>query len=333
MFPRVWACPGEITLGAGLVASLVAPRLVHELRYVPLLASLVVLGVPHGAVDHLIPGWVDAQPSRTAERGRRRRLIAGYVALTLGGVLVWLTDPVIGLGLFLLAAVAHWGSADLAWSPGVRHRVGFAAVRGAIPVLWPAVAYPRADAAALQMLLAPFHPGLTIAPLPGLARGVLAGLIVAAAAGSGAGAGTRERLETIGLLVVFSLVDPVAAVGLYFIAWHSWRHVVRLAAIAPAGAERLRAGHPAAAVGVVLRAAIPCTVVALAGIAALAAALSVAPTAWPELIAPALALIAALTVPHSLLVAWLDHRGPGGVPAPRPARPRRRIRHPIGAPS
>lgn len=85
-------------------------------------------------------------------------------------------------------------------------------------------------------------------------------------------------------------------------AWHSWRHLGRLVALAPS--RRLAE---------VLRAAAPTTALAVAGVGALAP-LGLAPAA--------LVVTAALTVPHAAVVAGLDlavSRRPSGRPRPRPA--------------
>jgi Brp/Blh family beta-carotene 15,15'-monooxygenase len=298
----VWAWPGYLALAAGLVAGVVAPRAVHAARYAPLAASLVVVGLPHGAVDHLVPGWLRGAP---LERRDLLRLLAAYGFTVAAGVGLWLAAPLAGLAVFLLVAVLHWGTADLAWSPGVPRPAAFAAARGLVAIAVPAFAHPHGFARAVQTLLAPFLAAPPSLAASGWARG--AGLAALALVGlAGAGRRPREMLELAGLAAFFVLVDPVFAVGLYFVAWHSWRHVVRLAALEPVAARLLTTGRPWAATGRVLQAALPCTVIALAGLLALTAVLAVRLADVTELTAVALSLIAALTVPHAAVVAWLD---------------------------
>jgi Brp/Blh family beta-carotene 15,15'-monooxygenase len=307
----VWAWPGYMTLALGLAAALVAPGEVHRIRYVPLLVSLLVLGLPHGAVDHLVPGWI-----RGRRLGRRELwlLIGAYLAVTAAGVTVWLLAPVAALVVFFTVAAAHWGASELIWFPTAHRPVAFAAARGLVPIALPALVFPTAFSQATTTLLSPFlaHPPV-IAP-SSLIR-VAGFAVLALICLAGTGQGTRERLELAGLAAFFALVDPVFAIGLYFIAWHSWRHIVRLATLEPAAAAALEDGRPARAVAFVLQAALPCTAVALAGLGGFAAVLAIDASSAQQVTAVALALIGALTVPHAVVVAWLDgataHRRPG----------------------
>jgi Brp/Blh family beta-carotene 15,15'-monooxygenase len=220
-------------------------------------------------------------------------------------MVLWLLAPVAALGVFFAVAAAHWGASELTWFPTARRRVAFAAARGLVPIALPALAFPTAFSRATTSLLSPFlaHPP-AIAPTGPIRLAGFAALALICLAGSGQG--TRERLELAGLVTFFSLVDPVFAVGLYFIAWHSWRHIVRLATLEPAAAAALEAGRPAHAVASVLRAALPCTAIALVGLAGFGAALTIDTSSAQQVTAVALAMIAALTVPHAVIVAWLD---------------------------
>jgi hypothetical protein len=55
-----------------------------------------------------------------------------------------------------------------------------------------------------------------------------------------------------------------------------------------------------------MAAALPCTVVSLLGLAGFGVLLAVHLTSADQITAVALALIAALTLPHTCVVAWLD---------------------------
>jgi Brp/Blh family beta-carotene 15,15'-monooxygenase len=264
--------------------------------------------MPHGAVDHLVPAWVRGRPLGARGRGR---LLGAYLGISLAGVVLWLEAPQAALGLFLAVAAAHWGSAELWWFPDARRPLGFAAARGLVPIVVPALAHPGAFAAAMGQLCSPFGavpPDLTPDGAVRVAAAVALGLVGVA----GAGRRLPEMLELAGLTAFFVFVEPVFAVGLYFMAWHLWRHVLRLTTVCPHARRRLAACQLGHAVVQILRAALPCTILALAGLGALAAALDVRVIA-AEITAVALALIAALTIPHAAVVAWLDiHDRPAG---------------------
>ena len=302
--PRLWAWPGYGVLALGVAVSLLAPAAVVQARYVPLVASLFICGLPHGAVDHLVPGWVRGRAFSRREMGG---FLAAYLALTLVLIPVWLIAPVPALAGFFAVTVLHWGGSELVWFPGQRRPALFAAARGMAPVILPALAFPARFNRAVHALLAPFmtHPP-RIAPSGAVE--VLGLGLFAVVCLLGAGTTRRARLELLGLVVVFATVDPVFAVGLYFIAWHAWRHLVRLATLDPLAAAELHRRRPDRAMLTVLRAALPCTLAALLGLLGFAALLAVHLSAPAQITAVALALIAALTVPHTILVAWLDRR-------------------------
>ena len=117
-------------------------------------------------------------------------------------------------------------------------------------------------------------------------------------------------IESIGLLGFFCWVPPVLAVGLYFCFWHGFRHVLRLICYEEGGA--INDSAPAT-VSIAVRfkrffyQALPFTLASVLVVFALARFL-------PALIEPSqylgiyLVVISSLTVPHLLVVAWMDRR-------------------------
>jgi Brp/Blh family beta-carotene 15,15'-monooxygenase len=119
----------------------------------------------------------------------------------------------------------------------------------------------------------------------------------------------QELGETGLLLAVFAVVPAPLSIGIYFSLWHAWRHLGRLLEL-PVGREasgrEVSSGREAATARVLRLALLPITLVALGLLAALYfwAAPSVQNT--ETFAALYLALIAALTLPHALLVAVMD---------------------------
>jgi len=110
----------------------------------------------------------------------------------------------------------------------------------------------------------------------------------------------QELGETGLLLAVFALVPAPMSIGLYFSLWHAWRHLGRLLTL-PAG--------PQAGAARVRRLALdllPITVIALGMLAALYVWAAPRVQGTETFAALYLALIAALTLPHALLVALMD---------------------------
>ncbi len=301
-------------LALAAVASVAAPGAVGAAMWVPLLAGLVVIGMPHGAIDHLVPGRMLGRPLGSAAMAR---LLAGYVGLAAVGLAFWLAAPAAGIVAFLLVAAAHWGQGELfLLDVGSRGRaVAEVAARGLLPVAGPLALHPAAFADAAAAVLEPF--GAAFA-LPGGAPALAGAATLAAAATASVlaiGEGDRRSAaELAGLSAFFAVVPPVFAVGVYFVAWHSLRHVARLVALDPAGR-----GVPGFA-----RDALPCTALALAGVAALAVAVAVRPDAGAQLAGAALAVVFALTLPHAVVVAWMDRATSRSAPAaPSPTWRRR----------
>ena len=111
--------------------------------------------------------------------------------------------------------------------------------------------------------------------------------------------GSRSRglnaAEGLALLLFFGVLPALASVGFYFAFWHGLRHVRRLMAWEGIGW------------GGFARQAVPATLGALAMLGALALVLRRHEDGL-GMIGVYLALIAALTVPHALVVTLLDCR-------------------------
>jgi len=324
---RHFALPGHLALLAAIALALLWPAAVDAALWWPLLAGLVVLGLPHGAVDHHVP-------ARLGRAVSPPRFVAGYVALAAAVLALWWVAPGAALGVFLAVAAVHWGLGDVWFARcaggrapfGRRWRlVAFVAARGLLPVALPLLAFPAAAAEGTGAILgavgadsAGWAPdgALRTAGFAVVAAAVGAALVASALDHRGLADRRGARLDAaeLGLLAVaFLLVPPVFAVGLYFTAWHALRHAGRLIAASPAQARLLAAHRPAAALVRWHREAAPCTLASLAGLAVLAALVWQVPAAAPAVTGAALALIAALTIPHALVVAWMDRVQLGSV--------------------
>lgn len=321
--------PSWVALGVGAAVAVAAPGLPRPVRYLPLLASVLVVGLPHGAADHRavarLSGW------------SRRRAYAAvgalYLALGAPAVAVLFAAPALAVVALLALTAAHWGHGDrwpLAAAVGATHRrrALAAAVRGGLPVVVPLAVHPvrservldavvgRFDPAAPARLDPLFAPRTRVALLGGVAA--LAGLSLAlgrvGVESGGPGPDARrawrvDAAETALLAGFFVAVPPVLAVGLYFVCWHSLRHVVRLALADPVAGAALAGGRPEVAARRFARDAGPLSAAALVLLGALAVAVPVAPASVPGVAGVYLALLAALTPAHAVVVAWMEWVG------------------------
>ncbi len=315
---------GFLAVVAAVVA---APPLPPAVRVAPLVVSAVVLGLPHGAVDPVIP-W------RAADRWSLPAAAAGVgaVYLVAGGAyaLLWFAAPVPAALTFLALTWLHWGAGDVAalrarrsdYPASRRHRVLTGAVRGGLPMVVPLVSSPETYRRVVESWVALFGAdgAVALAALTAFETRLLAGAALAAlttaslAVGyraTGGGPGWRaDAAETTCLWLFFLAVPPLLAVGLYFCLWHSLRHVRRvqaLPAFGPAAGSGSRSGAAAGRAALrFVRDAAPLTVAALALLAAAWVVVPDSPTTVGGAVALYLVVVAALTLPHTLVVAWLD---------------------------
>ena len=184
------------------------------------LASAVFLGVPHGACDPWVPGWVRQKPSRVP-------FLFGfffiYLSLSFLYLLVWKVAPFGATVLFLFLTAWHWGTADasLLFPPGLRW-LSFGLGRGLWVMLAP-FAFHTPEAWRVVQLMAP---DAGAAPSHLLFQGsLLIPLVLTLVARPG----WTEWGETLLLILLLALTPPLVGVGTYFVAFHAWRHLLRLA--------------------------------------------------------------------------------------------------------
>jgi Brp/Blh family beta-carotene 15,15'-monooxygenase len=314
-----WAVVGALTVA--FAAGVDRPPL--SVQLVPLVASVVLFGLPHGAVDHLA---LARTTGRSASRTHQLRVGALYALLGGAYAVVWFLAPVVAAVGFVLLTWAHWGQGDVyplvalldGEHPRSRlQRALTATVRGALPMAVPLVAFPGQYERVLGWFVAPFGASTdAVAWLfaadarLAVAGGVGAVTALALANGYRAGGASTAWLvdvaETLGLWVFFLLVPPILAVGAYFSAWHALRHVARLLGVDNDAVAALDRGSVAGALKEFAMDAAPLTAVSLVGVAGLAALVPATPTGLPGLVGLYLVAIAVLTLPHVAIVTGMD---------------------------
>ncbi len=268
-----------------IAATALLPR---EAGWAAVLALVIGLGVPHGALDGEV-----ARPF-LAPRFRRAWFLvfaAPYLALTAAVLLAWRSAPDLTLAGFLALSVLHFGSEDA--GPG---RPAEALVRGGLPIALPALVRPDETARIFAVVTDTAMP-----VLPDWWRALAWVWFALALAWLCLRRPPPGLLaELAGLSLAFLVLPPLSAFGLYFVGLHAPRHMRALAddpARAPAVDGMGRA--------IVL--ALP-----VFGLTLLIGLLL-----WPlypqangveRLLAVTLQLLAALTVPHWLLDRWVEGR-------------------------
>ncbi|SHG30267.1 Brp/Blh family beta-carotene 15,15'-dioxygenase [Geodermatophilus nigrescens] len=317
--PARAATVGSLTAVAAVVAVEVAVGW-GDLAWVPLVAGLL-LGLPHGAVDHLLPGRLLRWPP-----ARSAAFALAYAGVAAVAWLLFRAFPGPALLVFVVLSAWHFGTgetafADLRAGRPVQRQVTASVVLGALVLLVPLVR-GQADAAPVVSAVVPGWDGLLP---PAVTTAVLVTVLPAAAALATERLLSGRWLEAaeVGVLLVLVLVvPPFAAFGVWFGAWHAPRHGARVLAGDPASAADLAAGR----LGAPLRRFAAAAAAPTAAVLAVLALLWSATDGWTGLLVTLLPLLAALTLPHALVVAWLDRASgaggqiPGTAPAAR-ARP------------
>ncbi len=304
-----WATRGSRAVAGGAIAiSVVVPGGWGHLAWLPLVVGLA-LGLPHGAADHLLPAQ---------RQGNSPRLIAtvalGYGALAVLAYLGFRAAPLCGLGLFIALSVWHFGAGETAFDDERSgRRVTPAPVQafliGALVLLVPlvrgAVAGPdrsgvRAVTAAVVDRQVPGIPSGWVSVVVATALTTAAILIVLAWR-----RGQRARsLDLVLLAGLVSLTPPPVAFGVFFGCWHALRHTARLVSGDPRNSVDLAAGRLARPVRRFLAATALPTAIVVGAVLLLGRVTS----SWIVLTAAVLPVLAALTVPHTAVVTWLDHQ-------------------------
>jgi len=327
--------PAYVLLPVAAVGPLLA-GLPTELELLPFVLSLVVLGMPHGAVDHLVPWRVDGTTlarSLVAVGVVYGLLMAAYYA-------AWTVAPSAAFVGFIALTWFHWGQGDvyaLLAVVGVDHlrtraeRALALVVRGGLPMLVPLLGHPGEYRRVADALVSLFDPGGAAALEPLFAVDARAGLgagfaaVTLASLGTGyrhvrAGVaserGWRRDAAEVGLLwAFFLLVPPIVAVGLYFCLWHAVRHIARLAASDRRSLAALAGGDVRTPALRFARDAAPTTAGGLAVVAGIYLAAG-RPAGPDALLGAYLVAIAVLTLPHVVVVTWMDRKQgvwePGG---------------------
>ncbi|MFY1574197.1 Brp/Blh family beta-carotene 15,15'-dioxygenase [Verrucosispora sp. WMMD703] len=306
---------GPIALAGLTCLALLLPGVAAWAGTLPLLVGLLI-GLPHGAVDHLVPAWISAKA-----RPLRRTvgLLLAYILTATATVALFLWAPVPALTGFLILAVLHFGTGDVAYHaerdgrPPVRPVLAVLAYGGppvVLPIaLWPGTVDPLLDAVAPGASAAFAPTGRLIALSVVLLAALVTGLRDLAARRGG-------DVATLGALVAaFAVVPPPLAFGGYFAMWHSARHVARLLRADPGNRHHLAAGRLGGPIRRFTRQATLPTIAAFAGLLVLVC-VDASPTFSPAAAGPyqeaplqlVFAVLAGLTVPHAAVVARLDVR-------------------------
>ncbi|ELZ47555.1 Brp-like protein [Halorubrum californiense DSM 19288] len=328
---RWFARRPAVALAALLPIGAVTPLFPVEVGVATFALGTLAVGMAHGAVDHLVPlrGAPDVSLPRSIA-------VVSVVYAVLGGAVVaaFFAAPVAAFVGFIALTWLHWGQGDVATLAvaGVGHLPSSAerwlalVVRGGLPMGVPLLAHPEeyrlvaewivglflVDAGAAATAVNPlFTPAVRIGVGVGMAAATLASVGLGyyrVGNGRDPGGWRRDVGELAVLWAWFLLAAPVFAIGVYFALWHALRHVGRLVLVDPEAASAASAGDAVGALARFGRDAAPLTLGGFLAVAAVGVSVPAGVAAPGDLLAVSLVAIAAMTLPHVVVVAWLDRR-------------------------
>jgi len=280
---------------------------------VGLALTALTIGIPHGAVDHLI-----TLPSLTA--GQRIVFFTSYLGIV--GLVIWaiLSANVLGFQLVVLMSAIHFGLGDAAFVTELHARkadtrpfpkLPFALASGFTPVVIPLVSAQSTQALqAVNPNLVDwsmgFAPVLFVA-MTTISCAAIIWMLVAKR--------YQEAID-LGLLLALSLIaPPLLAFAIYFGLWHAMRHTVRVSLELRKSQIAHQQGRPGKAFWQAVLAGVPALILVIGFVLYLA--LTDAVNFSAELLWYGLVVVWALTVPHMLLTLRLDVKALGSNSAAR----------------
>jgi Brp/Blh family beta-carotene 15,15'-monooxygenase len=268
-----------------------------------LFGAVVLTGMPHGAIDHLVAAQLyDLEYTWTDQA----KFYGGYLVLMALYGAFWVVAPVWSLLVFLVMTMYHFGQADLAyWDlPPVQARLLYVS-RGLFLIGLPIAAFsthvdPIFDAiAGVEASAWPLletRPDLVAVGLVG--QHFLALVCAAVANGIGRADWGREIVNVGVLSALFGGVTPLLAFAVYFGAWHSLGHILELLRF-----FREHQGEPATLRAFYREAAL-FTILPFVGLSGLYW-LTQSFGAQDQMIALLFIIIAVMTLPHMIIVERL----------------------------
>lgn len=186
------------------------------------LVAIFLFGVPHGGFDATI-----ARRSGWSVNGGLSLVIfhLAYIAIALAVAIIWWWFPLFSLGLFLLVSGYHFGASDIAdtgtdWIPWIAHG-------GLVPIAIPSI-NPEIVQTIFSILIGANKADILLSIIQII---YFLWLIVLVSYCFFALFKKQYGKPLIGLMAMIGvtvILPPLASFAVYFCLWHSRGHIVRL---------------------------------------------------------------------------------------------------------
>jgi Brp/Blh family beta-carotene 15,15'-monooxygenase len=294
----------SIAAAVGVLLSLIFSELLNtsSMGWQVVVAIIALaIGIPHGALDHLVT-LPKAAPLKMAA------FIFIYVAVAVVAVIGILQFNTIGFIIVLFMSAIHFGIGDAAFISEIDRRTApatklnrwfYIPAAGFTPVFIPLVNSASTDAlASVNPALINWHQGFDSQILIAVTTISLLAILVMIV-----NKRTREALDLTLLLLLAHIAPPLIAFAVYFGCWHAMRHTARLTLSLPRSIQNLEQGLNKKAFSNSVIPGLP----ALIGTFLVAAVMALSGQSFSDdFLWMALVVVWALTVPHMVVTAKLD---------------------------
>jgi Brp/Blh family beta-carotene 15,15'-monooxygenase len=207
-----------------LFASLWLPRLDAQLQLAVLAPVILLLGVPHGALDIVFV----RQLTRIQSAAGWSLFTIAYLAAAALVVLLWWFAPGPFLAMFLLVSAFHFSG-----DPDGETPAAFRMLYGGAIILCPLSLHAAEVSQLFAALIGVPAAQTIVATLQQAAWPWIAAIGIAAVAG--AKRETARSIELVSVTALLTLAPPLIGFTLFFCGMHSARHVLRTRDYASAG--------------------------------------------------------------------------------------------------
>ena len=263
----------------------------------------LAIGIPHGAVDHLVT-LPKSAPWKMAI------FVVIYVAIALAAIWAILQWNVWGFIAVVIMSATHFGIGDSAFISELNHLKGnassklpvwaYAPAAGLLPVVIPLVNSRSTEALTkVNAELINWHHGYTSE-----IQIAVAAIATLSAMALISRKRYRDLLDLALLAALASVAPPLVAFAVYFGCWHAMRHTARLTSLLPRSLDAFERNNSRRAFVLAVIPGLPALAGTLIFVALLAgfSHTNVSDTfLWLTLVT-----IWALTVPHMIVTAKLD---------------------------
>lgn len=306
-----------------LLFSLSFTQIPDIVLYTPFILSALFLGLPHGAVDHIIPNKINS-------KYKSSQIVILYLILMTLYLILWYLEPVLSAIIFIIITWIHWGQGDLYVYDSVlnsNHIVGnlqkvlHIIIRGALPMFVPLYFYRPRYVEIIKSMSEMVAENVNIIISQSVVLSTTFLLICLAAIyilislyrlfesnWTGKYTFFADITEISILLLYFAIVPPVLAIGVYFCLWHSLRHIVRIIDIETDMSSSFELRRFITDMRWFARKSIPTTVISLLLLTGLFFYMSSGNYGIVSMLSVYLIVIAILTPPHFLVVVLMDKK-------------------------